>query len=204
MTPKTDGWTLVVRGFWNRMIFSPEWLQARGLAQKGQPVGIEIPVNLAGPPRLRFGGLVLLVDAKKLQVGVESIADERLQAMEALVVTVLNELPHTPVAALGVNFQWTEAEPSAALLRCFDIPDAGRLAEAGLTIKGRSIARRIEENGRTLNLSLHLGDDGVVLFDFNFHFDASDAQAAREAVTGKVLQLRDRAAAVLQTVYELG
>lgn len=29
MTPKQEGWSVVLLGSWNRMIFTPEWVSAR-------------------------------------------------------------------------------------------------------------------------------------------------------------------------------
>lgn len=49
MKSNPEGWSVVV-GFWNRMIFSPEWVTQKLTTQK--EIGIEIPV---GQPGLHLG-----------------------------------------------------------------------------------------------------------------------------------------------------
>jgi hypothetical protein len=198
-----EGWTLVLPGFWNPRIFSPAWLQARGLIEQGQQVALALPVTAIGPPQLSFGGVSLRVDSQKLILGTESPEDDRLQRMEQVATTVLAQLSHTPVGALGVNFQWAEQNPPQSVLACFDTADAGDLADAGLQIRETSVTRQLDDDGRMLNLTLKLEADGQAIFDFNFHFATNSADAAREALAGRLVMLRDRAKNILETVYEL-
>ena len=184
------------------MIFSPEWLQARGITHAGQPLSLEISANFASPPRMAFRGLTLRVDSQKLVLGTDSPQDDRLADMEQVIGTILDELPHTPVAALGINFQWTEQHPPLPVLRCFDTTDAGSLAEAGLEIGQSSVIRRLNDHGRMINLNLTL-NGGEVYFDFNFHHEVASAVEAGAAIQGAVISSRDRALEILQTVYEL-
>ena len=58
MKAQTDGWSIVVAGFWNRMIFTPEWVTQKLTASK--EVGVEVPVGMPGlQPRLVFEGVNL-------------------------------------------------------------------------------------------------------------------------------------------------
>lgn len=185
------------------MIFTPQWLQEREIIPRGQAVGLEVPVSFAGPPRLSFEGLTLRVDNRHLIAGTETATEEGLLRMQEVVASVLTVLPHTPVAAIGVNFQWIEPEPEAPLLRHFQTTDADSLAASDLIIQSTSLRRKIDDAGRTINLALTLQEDHRVLFDFNFNYQVPSATAARDAVDGRVVELRNRALAILRAVYKL-
>ena len=47
---------------------------------------------------------------------------------------MLRELPHTPIAGVGVNFGFIEAVPEAAMLRHFDLVDNAALGQADYAV----------------------------------------------------------------------
>lgn len=201
MTPKVEGWTVVLAGYWNPAIFSPEWVIGR--LTQAQEVGVEVAIAPAPALRLTFDGLHLRVGQRRLVLGMNVPDPPSLQRMRLVVQRILNDLPHTPVSAIGVNFQFVQREPDAALLRLFDVQDHGPLADAGLVLRETTIQRRFESEGLTLNLQLGIGDEAL-MFNFNFHHasaNAADARAFTEAHDFVVL--RDRAVRILHDAYHL-
>jgi len=201
LTPKVDGWTIVIAGFWNRMIFSPEWLQAHGILPEGQMLAAELPADLSGPPRLSFDGIRMTVDPRRLILGTDAILDDRLRRMEEVAVTILSQLSHTPIKGVGINFQWTDNDPPGEVLNCFNVADGARLGDAGLEIRETQIVRKIADGERVINLSLTLSDDHSIVFQFNFHGEVTSALAAGNFLKDRVLTSRSRATEILRTVY---
>lgn len=205
MTPVVEGWTIVLAGFWNRAIFTPQWLQARNLFPADRNIGLELAVGTPRvSPRLVLDGINLRVEPSLLVVGTDAALDDRLTRMEELATRIAQELPHTPLMATGINFQWKEADPSDNLLRVFETTDRDRLADFGLQVTGATTIRReLEDNGQRINFSGVLDSEMQVAFDFNFHFETTSAEAARNAILNRTLQCRNRALDVLSTVYDM-
>jgi hypothetical protein len=201
MIPSVDGWSVIVAGQWNPAIFSPEWIIGR--LTQAQEVGIEVAVAPVTAFRFRFDGLSLRVGARRLMLGFDRADDETLQRVQPVVVRILRDLPHTPVSGVGVNFHYVEREPSADLLRIFDVRDHGALTNAGLARRETTIARRFDDRGLTLNLQLVSRDEGIT-FAFNFHAQSNNATDARTFLENhSVASLRDRSLAVLRDAYHL-
>ncbi len=200
MQPNLDGWSIVVAGHWNFRILRPEWIIEHLTDSKN--VGIEIPIsNPSLPPRFRFDDLILRADGQRLVVSPESTDESVLQRVELVARKVLLELPHTPVTATGVNFQFVEKEPDADLLRIFKVEDTAALADGGFSVQATSIQRRLESTNGILNLTATLSEDSDVVMDFNFHLDVTFTHDAADFLDSAILGFQDRACRLLDEVY---
>lgn len=121
--------------------------------------------------------------------------------METVARTVLNLLPHTPLSATGINFQFIEEHPPEALLGLFRYADDARLADMGLRATKRSTLRSLEHDGSLLNFTMAHDQTGA-MFDFNFHHDVAEPNAARDYLLGRVVACRGISERVL-TAYGL-
>jgi hypothetical protein len=105
MKPATEKWSIVVLGHWNSAIFSPGWIAGRLTSSK--EIGIEFAVDEPmQPPRFSFDGIYLRLAERRLVLAPSTPDDAVLQQMEGVACRVLQELPHTPVSAVGGNFQF--------------------------------------------------------------------------------------------------
>ena len=129
-------------------------------------------------------------------------ADDRLKVVERVAAAALTELPHTPVTAVGVNFQFVEEDPQAKLLAVFNSADLNVLADAGFNVRSTQLRRELLRDNVTTNLSLALSHDRKVLFDFNYHCDGN-LQAARAFIEGKVVTYKERALDLMRQTYGL-
>jgi hypothetical protein len=202
MKRKRNGWNVVVAGFWNRMIFTPEWVTPRlfpepqidtlvallpvlPLIYRTEQVALEITMT-----RLSFRPRQLGIDASLLRA-------------ETMARTVLGALPETPLQAVGVNFSYTEEVPGDHLVSMFNDTDDVELAQQEWAIGERKITRRLTRSGQLLNLTMTY-DGQAVTFDFNFHNDTTTNAAAQAAVAaGRVIVLRDAALRLLREAYHL-
>jgi hypothetical protein len=201
MKPQIEGWNIVLAGFWNRMIFTPEWVMSKLTTEKD--IGVEIQIGMPGlQPRLVFEGITLKVDPAMLVLGLQSVNDEALQVAQRVALSAMQALPHTPMSAVGVNFQFVEAEPDAALLKPFRVPDLNTLADEDYEVQATQIRRQLHRDGRTINFTLDLKQDKSVLLDFNFH-SGGNQEAAQLFLQTSVLSYRDQALDLLKNCYGL-
>jgi hypothetical protein len=201
MIPITTEWTLVLAGGWNANIFQPDWV-AKHVFSK-EEINVEF---LLGPQQgtLSFvsGDVTLLVRPDKLIFGCKNTSDQALASIEAAGLQTLELLPHTPVAAFGINFGFHEENPSSELIHLFQTDDLDPISKAGCTIQKTSLIRQVMVENRTLNVT-HALENSQVHVSLNFHFPATNATAAREKLPNTMIPCRDIAKKLLADVYKL-
>lgn len=196
-----DGHSIVIVGSWNPSIFAPAWVAAN-LTQTKE-IGLQVAITRRTPIRLAFDRIFLRVDDSKLTLQLQEISEASFVTMEAVAKRILNELPHTPVSGIGVNFKFLEEEPPIPLLETFRLDDQGMLADAGATVRTTTLRRALAWNDGSLNLSMELTERGDVSFDFNFHRDIHNANEAVAHLEAGMAHFREAAINLLATVYEL-
>jgi hypothetical protein len=201
MRPNLENWSVVLAGHWNRMIFSADWVATHLFGS--EQIEIEISMsNPALPPRFTHGGVALIVTPPRLTLNPRRSDDESLRHAEKTAINILQQLPHTPLMGVGINYEFVEEAPEPSLISLFRIGDSGLLADQELVTGKTIIQRQLIHGEDILNLSLGF-ENGVVTFGFNYHKEASDPQTAMEFLRGRVLQFRASAQRVMAEVYRL-
>jgi len=204
MRPKQDGWNILLAAFWNRLIFTPDWVIPRFF-----PGETEVDTRVALLP-------ILPITYMKNDVSLEASStrlvfrppapfiDEGLLRIEEMARTALESLPETPVQAVGINFAYQEDHPAPHLLAMFNDVDDVELGELGWQIGERKLTRRLTRRDDILNLSAILKENAVS-FEFNFHFEvgAPASQAIDRFEAGNILTLRDAASELLRNTYNV-
>jgi hypothetical protein len=202
MRRKRNGWNIVLAGFWNRMIFTPEWVGPRLFP------GLEFETRVALLPVFP---LIYRDVAAAMEVSMTRLVfrprilndDASLLRAEAMARTVLKALPETPVQAVGVNFSYEEGFPPDHLAAIFNDMDDVELNQQNWSIGERKLTRQLTRGGEVLNLTMNYHGEAVT-FDFNFHSEAMNNAVPLQAVAeGRVVNLRNAALALLQEVYHL-
>jgi len=163
------------------------------------------PVIYRGP------GVGIQVLNDRLVFFPRELNEKNLLGTERACCSVLRDLPHTPVTAIGVNFGFVERDPSEELLGLFNLSDVGSILQERWQMRQRKLVRKLSREESTLNLSLTLEEEeGRVDVECNFHTDTpsdqpdrSPADMASEAIDGRVLELRDTCLHLLEAVYHL-
>lgn len=101
-----------------------------------------------------------------------------------------------------MNFAFVEENTNQDLVRLFDFADNGRIIDASWNLQDRRIVRKMVHENDSLNLTLLFDGKGVTA-EFNFHTETTSNEAARKAIQGRVLGLRDTAIQLLKEVYHL-
>src|SRR4051794_13893072 len=112
MTPKLTGWSVVLLGSWNRMIFTPEWVSTRLFHQPEIETFVALMPNM--PLIYQHEQVVFEVAQPRLLFRPRVANDACFAQCETMARTVLDALRDTPLQAVGVNVAFTEAEPPAA------------------------------------------------------------------------------------------
>jgi hypothetical protein len=174
-------------GAWNPAILQPSWL-ARHVFRR--PEGEQVPVTMAfatipgAPPKWTIEGITFVPSLDNLLIEPASLEEAALSSAEDKAVTILEMLPHTPIAAFGENFQFMDNQPTPDLLRVFELnDDAGERIEAENELSSTSITTSLQLSDCLLNLSRQFSD-GRLTLKFNFHYETTTAADAAQKLRG--------------------
>jgi hypothetical protein len=201
MIPKKDNCNIVLAGFWNRAIFTPEWVGRLLFKQPEVETLISIMPHMPIIYRNRL--VAMEVAPAWVTFRPRALTDECLRASEEMAYKVLDTLRDTPLMGVGINFAFSDAEPRRDLAALFQVGDSSSLADDGWVTEERRLVRRLQKGKDTLNLTLVLGGAGNLDAEFNFHTETADNAIARAAVENRILGLRNSVVRLLEKTYEL-
>ena len=166
MTAQAYNWNVIVRGSWNRAIFTPAWI-AKELFSLGDgtPIEIQVAVDIIGPIRVRHDQLVVSVGKGVLEVITEDHSFTGLQKALGVGALALEKLPVTPVTAAGFNVRYKFGDVTPNIVELFDSSLDMKLCKQN-SILSRSFSRKIKPNEKCLregiielNATLHSEDN---------------------------------------------
>lgn len=198
MEPRPNSWQIVVAGYWNRMIFSPEWVGQHLLQQ--ELVDVLVPFVPDAPIIYRKNDIEIQIAATRLAVAARQTTEASLQSAEQMVCSILQHLPNTPISAVGVNLGFKDREPRNSLLGMFNLADDPDITTEGWRIEERQFVRRLTRDNQTLNLALSFKLAEVEL-DANFHSDTTSAHVARGLLNGHTAGMLGNLNALIHHVY---
>lgn len=202
MRIKEESFTIVVVGNWNRHILSPSWVSKELFLE--DKITIEFSVNLELPPRYTSPtSQIRILPSSGNVTFVALVPDEScLSRMEQMTQALLEKLTYTPIQAFGINFGYVEAIEKSDLYNIFKFSDNNRLSKEQYLIKSSSLQRALSVEDRVLNLSIST-KDSEVHFDFNFHYDVSNAKEAIDKIKDAVVSNKRIAEKTLSNIYDL-
>ncbi|WP_425397464.1 hypothetical protein [Aeoliella sp.] len=205
MIKKAEGWSIVLLGYWNRMIFTPEWVGSN-LFGSGSSVETVVALLPVLPIIYRDTSVSIEISNSRIICRSRRLDSEHaLQGVGKTAHEILRLLPETPVKAIGVNYEFVENSPSENLVELFSFGDDAPLGEAGWTTEERKIVRRLsDEDDDTLNFTLTYGGEELTV-SCNFHTAVdNDHDIALGAVADdRVANLEDKALLLLKNYYGL-
>lgn len=203
MEKKPEGWSIVLAGFWNRMIFTPEWVTPR-LFDTSEQIETLVALLPVLPIIYRDKQIAVEISGVRIVCRARNLEDEAaIQRSGTVAGIILKALPETPVQGIGINFAFREITPVLKLLELFNFGDNMRLVEAGWTIGERKIVRQLRHDADTLNLTLSYSD-GRLDIDCNYHAEVNSIDAAVATVSpDRIIQLRDSVIKLLDQRYGL-
>ncbi len=192
--------TIVIVGDWNIAIFTPDWISGR--LTESQEIEVQIPIGSLGqPPRLGFDALFLRVLPDRLVLAPKDDRSGALAQLERVSTKVLEDLDHTPVRAVGVNFCFLEENPTEQLLGAFRLADQDYLSDQGAALETTTIKRKLIIQEKILNLTVERGNRGSVTILMNFHKNVTSSLEAADFLRGATEGLRVLAATLIEHAY---
>lgn len=204
MKPNVETWTIVVTGGWNAQIFNPEWVGENLFETKE----LEIQLVFQGNnffPSLKSPDLIFSPTNSQIVCGVSSINENVLIKAESLIIKTLRMLQHTPIYAVGINFGFSEENPSSELLDIFNFNDNVKFIDSNYSIKQNQIYRQIEIDGQTLNLRQILNEDSAepMITHFNFHKEVLKTEIAADWLKNKFIECKAITYHLLKEIYDI-
>jgi len=182
------------------MIFSPDWVGKKIL--KVRNVEILVPVAPNAPRIYRNENVAISISDSRVVFDMRKFSDECVKRTEDMACSVLNELFHTPISAVGVNFGFKEDEPGENVLKLFESPDDTSISSSKWQVEHKKLSRRLKQDNTILNLTF-LKSDGVLDIDANFHADVKSATEATSVIESKALEMKANLLDLLKSVYSL-
>ena len=179
-----DSTAIVLAGIWNPAILNPSWLlrYVHDIPTgQGLPVQLEQAVMPAGQPtRYGIGDIKYTPSRNQLVLQPVSVTPENLNLVQEKTRRILTLLPHTPVAGLGQNFQFSEENPSEEQLAVFAAAnDLSLRCDFEFELRSTGVVSSIQFDNRTLNIA-RTNRNGQLFVAFNFHYNTTSAENAAE------------------------
>ena len=197
--------TLVLTGAWNPAIFQLGWI-AKFLFEIPEEKQIRANSVLTGTGPTDAKEIVyidnigLSVSSGRVEIYVNSLSEDDFGQAEQLVSRIVDVLPHTPVNALGVNFNFSEPEPSDDLQDKLTTKDD---IHKKFKILGQELRVSLDIfEGCTLNLNRVMLNVEAVL-DFNYHFENIVSQGVTKTADHVIKRCFDDAQQIMSGVYNL-
>lgn len=175
-----DQTTLILAGAWNPAILSPNWIGRHILGLPSGSVfqvGMLLPVQgQAGAPRLTFEGLSMTAAPDALAFHITPEDAGTVAKTFDVAKRILETLPHTPIAAMGVNFAYQVDHLQGQLSNTVDWADSvsdllvddpeakviDRQWQVGIAAMGHmvNVGYRADAQGGTISVNHHYEVEG--------------------------------------------
>lgn len=170
-------WSVVVIGRWNSSILTPANIAQKLLElPENEQIHVEIPINVAAPPRIRRNGVAISVDEHQLFIEVDRGNYDALAVALNAAAKAVEWLHHTPLQAAGVTVTFsipdvTQDAPTGTNKKWDD-----SLAEGCYTISRHIAGRAIQWEDNRILVVADRGEDAssMVIVNFERRSDKKD------------------------------
>lgn len=196
---------IVLVADFNPAIFQAPWIAKHlfGRAEGEQMTLAEVLIQ-NGPVFISLTfleGVAINVGLNRTELFALDAQPETLERVEAVLLKMLEALPHTPLTAIGCNLSYIDDNPSEAVVDLFKTPE-GFEAEGVLNVRQSGVQLQLE-GGQLLNFSRVLGPQEV-RYSFNYHRAEGDSERYKEFVPGMIAKARGHSETLLQSLYGYG
>jgi hypothetical protein len=195
-----DNSTIVIVGFWNIGIFTPDWLANNVFDSK--EVILEVGLNPGLPRRFTADGITIIPSEDRLILSPKELGNTSLSKMESIACKLLSTLPHTPVRSAGVNFGFEDNSSLNPLASKIPIIFEKEFGLQDLSILSRRINQQISDKGQIINVACEIIENRV-LVQFNFHKPLNNTKEGIEFLIGKVSPFHDKSLSILSTIFQV-
>ena len=206
MNVEPFNWDVVIVGYWNRAILTPNGI-AKRLFKLAEGTGIQvaIPVNLFEPAQIEHDGIVVRVEERRLIIATENPSYESLNNAMQTGCNALRDLPETPVFAAGFNIRFKISDHALEFDQIAQSLLDTQLSDAGYEIISRGLIRRIRVKGSIFekgvaNVLVHKKEDSAVRIELNFHRDSNSVTDLTEWLNVSAANLQAEVKKILKSM----
>jgi len=202
MEPINDGWSIIIVGAWNRRIFTPQWLKKNKLTEQ-ELIGIAVPLNNPTLPiRLDFDNVYLHISDERLVLNPKDCQiDDHIKDIQKAAKIIVEKLEHTPLVAVGINFQFQEDKCPDKLGKAFAINDSFSDEAGDLT--HNEIKRSYKHKMGVLNFTISGPLDlSKITLDYNYHREVEKSEEAVSFLNEDIIKLKEEAIDLYKKAYE--
>lgn len=183
-------WSVVVAGRWNRAILTPAGIAKHLFGNPNAPIEVLIPIDVIAPPRVKHDGIVVVASSDTLQFIAEKCSFSAIAKARELAKRALDELPKTPIMAVGINtnFAITEALPEIANVVDSEWDD--ELSEEDFAIAERETVRQLIWGDASINVRVASNAEGQSV-KINFNLASDDPKRQDEWLTKPIEEFED-------------
>jgi len=174
--PKLIDQNIVVLGSLNPAIFHPNWLGKIKVLEPKEKVEAKIKIGANFPSEFRGDKFKWSLDYSRLQVSLNSPNENSAKLLSEFVCKIFEELPHTPITALGENFAFEiESGPEALIfLKKKEWEVGGKTTWGSVSALQHNLSVSVDETSKII-ITVE-NDNQKTSVKFNFHFDVNDTK----------------------------
>jgi hypothetical protein len=193
--------TIVVVGFWNRMIFNPKMVACEIF--NVEEIETLVAIDPSSPTIYQNKDTLLQITDKRIVLTSRKPEKECLKKTEKMACTILEFLPRTPISAIGVNFGFRENEPEDNLLELFGFADEADIGACEWEIASKRIVRTLIHDEMRLNFTLEQPGPDHIEIHANFDFSVEKPEQAIGKIKDRTCDFYDSILKLLNEVYKL-
>lgn len=204
MPLKPAEWSVVVVGRWNRAILTPAGLGKRVFkVPEGTPLEVMVAIDAIAPPQVKYGGMLVIAGSDRLLVQPTLSTFEKLTEAFTLARNALEELPETPVIAVGFNVKYQTGDYVEAIdgVLATDLDD--RASDAGYEIADRGIHRSMKRQNGKVNISATQDEGGMRSVMINFDLKSDDPLKHQEWLNANADSVKEEVKRVVQEILKI-
>lgn len=168
-------WNVVIAGFWNRAIFTPQGIALRLFdIPEGTPIAVEVPMDGVGAYRVRHEGLSVSLQSVRLIVGSDVSDFAGLEKAMRIAARAIEWLPHTPFIAAGMNIRYRQEAIDPALAKLTEILLLAELSDIGFTVPQRTVQLSLNFEQGLINIGVQTAITGECETTLNFHRESKN------------------------------
>jgi len=174
MNPKENVKNLVILGYWNTLLFTPQWLN-NNIFDGELPKEIKTEVLIHGNSVINrvfdLPHFKLEVSQERLCFILKKCDDDHYQALIDAANNVLTKLQHTPLKTMGINFVFLN-DDKKPFQNASDFYKMKNLVKANESLL-------IQETDHKLRIAINREIDSSE-FDFNYSYNLKGPAGAKE------------------------
>lgn len=192
-------WSVVIVGQWNPAILTPSGIARRLFKlDQGTPVDVAIALDTIAPPRVTHEKITVLAGKERLIIQLDQPSYPQLVIAMQTGVSALQNLPETPLVAVGITVRFS-ADSQIEALRAvtsnseFD----NRLSDQNLVICGRALTRVLDWEAGKLNIAIEEDQSGSFEILFNFELRSTDASQHIRWLQTEITKIENKVSCLL-------